>query len=191
MSNGKNKQDSPSALVTGIVSFFAFLGLAIPALFVNWDKIFPTPPPPPTYNPTPTPTPTYNPAPAPDPQKQPEMHPAEILQPLNGASVDRSTKVEGTFENLTPGDSLWVFVYPVEQHIYYPSQVTYNPESKVWSVQLVVGADEKEESGDSFKIGIFTADSALSKDLKEWRENGTSQLPSGIEILSSITVRRK
>jgi hypothetical protein len=197
MSNGNKKKDSTSNSNAVIVAFFGLLSVIIPALLVNWDKVFSSSSAEIKINrkaPTEYQEPNLGKNPSDSPPdsslKLPKTISAEILQPLNGASLDREAKVEGTLQTLSPGDSLWIYVYPVEQNIYYPFQVTYNPDNKSWSIPLTIGAEEKEESGAFFKIGIFTADSAQSTDLREWRENGTYQLPPGIKILTSITIRR-
>lgn len=116
---------------------------------------------------------------------------AEINQPLEGSLLDRNTKAAGTLTNLAAGDSLWIYVFSSGEKRYYPSKATYDPDTKMWQRSLIIGSVEKEESGASFEIGLFTANSQMSENLSKWGENGTSTLPAGIVPLKSVIVKRK
>jgi hypothetical protein len=152
----------------------------------------PLPSVPPVVKPSPEPKASSNPKPKPsNTPNNISTGVAEIIQPLNKESVDRNVIATGTLTDLAVGDSLWIYVYPSVQKKYYPSPVNYDPDDKTWKVSLIIGSDEKEESGASFEVQLFTADAALSKDLSKWGENGTSQLPDGIHRLKSITITRK
>jgi hypothetical protein len=116
---------------------------------------------------------------------------AKINQPTNGRSVDRSIAATGTLTSLAAGDSLWIYVYPLAEKRYYPSKVTYNAKTKIWQTNLVVGSTNQKESGASFKIGLFTANSKLSNELNQSKDRGVSKIPAGISQLVSLAVQRK
>jgi hypothetical protein len=116
---------------------------------------------------------------------------AKINQPANGNIVDRSIVAAGTLTNLAAGDSLWIYVYPLAEKRYYPSKVTYNTKTKIWQTSLVIGSTNKKESGASFQIGLFTANSKLSNELNQSKARGVSKIPVGAISLQSLVVKRK
>jgi hypothetical protein len=161
--------------------------------------------PPLTPNPPVTPTPLSTPTQLPSIPSQPSPSTSvkltvtpnrteviiEIVQPSDGEAIERDVEVSGTLSGLADGDAIWVYVLPSGENRYYPLKASYDPRSTQWRVPAVVGTVAKEASGATFQIGVFTANSRHTATLLSAGEKGLSQLPSGVTILKSVTVRRK
>jgi hypothetical protein len=201
----KAKEGSGNAVPLALIGLVSTLGVAT---ISNLDKIYPKPSV--TVSPSATasaelPKLSLSPEPSPvlsslpsNPSSEsiktakspiPDSAPiATIKQPFSGEIVDRSIEASGTLSSLATGNSLWIYIEPLAQKKYYPLQATYDPASKLWKASIKVGADEKEESGASFEIGIFIANVKISQELSDWRNSGTSKLPADIVRLTSLPV---
>lgn len=158
----------------------------------NSSSVAATANPPPASTTSPSSTPTPKPAAAilgSKPTSSTKLL-AEIKRPTIGDYVDRKITASGTLSELGSDNLLWAFVQPSSEKRYYPSKVSYDPNTKQWLAELTIGS-EKETPDASFIVCLFTANLDDSNNLVQWMETGINNLPKDIVILQSIRVRRK
>jgi hypothetical protein len=114
-----------------------------------------------------------------------------IRIPQEGNVVEREILMTGTLNTLNSNENIWAYVYAPGEKRYYPTQAVYRLNDKTWRAPLVIGSTQSDNSGASFQIGVFTANTSLATDLKSAGERGMNNLPVGVKPLTEITVKRK
>jgi hypothetical protein len=114
-----------------------------------------------------------------------------IQTPKGGDLVERKIEMSGTLKAISDTERIWAYVYAPGEKRYYPTEAIYSSATKTWSVFLTIGSVNSADLGALFKIGTFTATTSLTNDLQRAGEKGMNELPNGIKLLKSITVKRK
>lgn len=114
-----------------------------------------------------------------------------IRTPQEGNVVEREILMTGNLNTLNSNENIWAYVYAPGEKRYYPTQAVYRLNDKTWRAPLVIGSTRSDDSGASFQIGVFTANTSLATDLKSAGEKGMNNLPVGVKPLTEITVKRK
>jgi hypothetical protein len=121
----------------------------------------------------------------------------KITNPHNGDTVPRYIKVEGTSQDITAGQTLWIFVNPPGTKSYYPQGSIEMTENGFWYTNAVVGGDSY--SGSEFKIFAVIADEKANKVIMDYLNRcrtdnswpGLRHLPDGTMTRDMITVKRR
>lgn len=120
----------------------------------------------------------------------------KITSPKNGESIDRLVTVQGTAQNLSSDQTLWVFIGQSSR--YYPMA---NPvvvrTGGGWSCDSYVGGEKDAEK--QFDIYAVLADSAAEAEINAYNTqaknsgdySGMTSLPEGATVGDKITITRK
>ena len=120
-----------------------------------------------------------------------------ITGPVDLQRVGISVSVEGSFQNLSADQKIWVLIYPLGIGRYYPQNPVREKLDNTWEAPVNVGV--KEDSGREFYIYAILADKQAQDELNMYikhtsNENdfpGISELPRGSQICQHIKVTRK
>ena len=156
--------DSEKAKGSGNGVLLAVIGLLSAvsvAAISNWDKIF--------SNPVPTPTPTITNTLVPSPV-------VKITQPTDGSQVPIEKNFAGTFSNLPENASLWLYVYPTDEHKYYLREIVDRRNDGTWQL-IKVAFGTSANIGTTYRVGVLVADIESTMSLRS-NSQGLSQLPN-------------
>lgn len=113
---------------------------------------------------------------------------ASITSHLEGNVVPHQITLLGEYENLGDDADLWVYVYSPStgKYNFYEAALYYSAQR--WEVRgLLVGADDENDAGKPFELGVLSADRQTSQQLRQ----ETNEIPEDAILVSKImTVNR-
>ena len=116
--------------------------------------------------------PTRNSSPSPEPT-DPVV---KITQPTDGSQVPIEKDFAGTFSNLPENASLWLYVYPTDEHKYYLREIVDRRNDGTWQLRKVPFGTPAN-IGTTYRVGVLVADIESTRSLRS-NSQGLSQLPN-------------
>jgi hypothetical protein len=125
----------------------------------------------------------------------------KITRPLDGDNVERILSIEGTSNNFTDFQKMWIFVYIPSINHYFPMDKRNMGFSLLadgnWTTQAIIG--NPNESGKKFQLLAVIADEKANNEITLYLDEGNrkiiwpgiQELPDGTIIADRISVTRK
>jgi serine/threonine protein kinase len=117
-----------------------------------------------------------------------------ISSPAGNSKVDTVQEVKGSVSGLRPGTYAWVIIVPYDSRACWLEGGALGPASaRSFSERAYFGSGAANEGGEPFVVLLVTAPSAVSAGFTNDvapPEHTLATLPSGVQILATITVKR-
>ena len=119
----------------------------------------------------------------------------KIVFPKDEVEVPQRIEVKGVFDEISPKDDVWIYVYATGEQRYYPHKVRdIDMQRKTWSISSIpIGNISPNQTGNKWRIGVFIVGQAESDSLIRDSinsTNGVATLPVKIEPSKETIVMR-